>query len=117
MNPPGDDNSPTVQKPLMEVTEKDAFKEKIIAFVNPKSYELIYSRDKKILFVIFSGGLQGQVVFEQLIAQIGAENVYDLVKDHGPQKGLKENQQQRNLRIIGWCFFTFFLRYLCIFSY
>ena len=33
--------------------------------------------------------------------QIGEENVYDLVKDHGPQKGLKENQQQRNLRIIG----------------
>jgi hypothetical protein len=37
MDPPGDDNSPTVQKPLMHITEKDAHKEKIIAFVNPKS--------------------------------------------------------------------------------
>ncbi|UJR15802.1 hypothetical protein I4U23_002734 [Adineta vaga] len=83
MNPPSDDNSPTVQKPLMTVTEKDAYKEKIIAFVNPKS-----------------GGLQGQVVFEQLRIQIGEENVYDLVKDHGPQRGLKENQYQKNLRII-----------------
>jgi len=45
--------------------------------------------------------LQGQVVFEQLRAQIGEENVYDLITDHGPQKGLKENEQQRNLRIIG----------------
>ncbi len=41
MDPPSDNNSPTVQKPLMEVTEKDAYKEKIIAFVNPKSYEQI----------------------------------------------------------------------------
>ena len=32
-----DDNSSTVAKPLIEVTEKDAEKEKIIAFVNPKS--------------------------------------------------------------------------------
>jgi hypothetical protein len=43
MDPPGDDNSPTVQKSLMEVTEKDAYKEKIIAFVNPKSYVFIYA--------------------------------------------------------------------------
>jgi len=50
---------------------------------------------------IFSGGLQGQIVFEQLSAQIGKENVYDLINDHGPQKGLKENQHERNLRIIG----------------
>ena len=49
----------------------------------------------------FSGGLQGQHVFEQLVAQIGEQNVYDLVKDHGPQRGLKENQQEKNLRIIG----------------
>ncbi|CAF4353012.1 unnamed protein product, partial [Adineta steineri] len=46
------------------------------------------------------GGLQGQVVFEQLRAQIGEANVYDLVKDHGPQKGLKDNQHEKNLRII-----------------
>jgi hypothetical protein len=52
--------------------------------------------------------LQGQVVFEQLRRQIGEENVYDLVADHGPQKGLKENQQQRNLRIIGWNFSLLF---------
>ncbi len=55
-------------------------------------------------FFIFSGGLQGEVVFEQLISQIGEANVYDLVKDHGPQRGLKENQNQRNLRIIGLYF-------------
>jgi len=54
------------------------------------------------LFIeINSGGLQGQVVFEQLQKQIGPENVYDLVKDRGPEKGLKENQHIRNLRIIG----------------
>ncbi len=40
MDPPGDDNSSTMQKPLMDVTEKDAYAEKIIAFVNPKSYEI-----------------------------------------------------------------------------
>jgi hypothetical protein len=101
MNPPSGDNSPTVQKPFMEVTEKDAYKEKIIAFVNPKSYEFIDFKNEKNLVFIFSGGLQGQVVFEQLRSQIGEENVYDLIKDHGPQKGLKENEQQRNLRIIG----------------
>ena len=57
---------------------------------------------KLYFFSLFSrGGLQGQLVFEQLVAQIGPENVYDLVKDHGPKKGLKENQNQRNLRIIG----------------
>jgi hypothetical protein len=39
MEPPSDDNSATVHKPLMEVTEQDAYREKIIAFVNPKSYE------------------------------------------------------------------------------
>ncbi len=55
--------------------------------------------------ILFSGGLQGQLVFEQLRAQIGEANVYDLVADHGPQKGLKENQQERNLRIIGLYFF------------
>ena len=46
------------------------------------------------------------MVFEQLRAQIGEENVYDLVKDHGPQRGLKENQNEKNLRIIGsyWFF-------------
>jgi hypothetical protein len=37
MNPPSDDNSPTVQKPFTDITEKDAHREKIIAFVNPKS--------------------------------------------------------------------------------
>jgi hypothetical protein len=52
-------------------------------------------------FCLYSGGLQGQVVFEQLRIQIGEENVYDLVKDKGPQRGLKENQRERNLRIIG----------------
>ena len=41
MNPPNDNNSTVVQKPLMDVTEKDAYKEKLIAFVNPKSYEKI----------------------------------------------------------------------------
>jgi len=53
MNPPGDDNSPTVHKPFMEVTEKDAYKEKIIAFVNPKSYAFIYFRNKKIFIFYF----------------------------------------------------------------
>ncbi len=51
---------------------------------------------------MFSGGLQGEIVFEQLRAQIGEQNVYNLVSDHGPQRGLKENQNQKNLRIIGW---------------
>jgi len=78
MDPPGDDNSTAVQKPLLEVTETDAYRAKIIAFVNPKS-----------------GGLQGQIVFEQLRAQIGEQNVYDLIKDHGPQNGLKENQHEK----------------------
>lgn len=50
---------------------------------------------------IFRGGLQGQVVLEQLKKQIGEANVYDLVHDHGPQRGLNENQHQKNLRIIG----------------
>ncbi len=36
-DPSSDDNSSTVQKPLMEITEKDAYQAKIIAFVNPKS--------------------------------------------------------------------------------
>jgi hypothetical protein len=58
--------------------------------------------------LFFSGGLQGQVVFEQLRSQIGEQNVYDLVKDHGPQKGLKDNQQEKNLRIIGMLFFQSF---------
>ena len=40
-------------------------------------------------------------MFEQLRAQIGEDNVYDLVKDHGPQRGLKENQHEKNLRIVG----------------
>jgi diacylglycerol kinase (ATP) len=83
MEPPADDNSTTVQQPLLDVTETDAYREKIIAFVNPKS-----------------GGLQGQLVFEQLRAQIGEQNVYDLIADHGPQKGLKDNQNEKNLRII-----------------
>jgi len=83
MEPPTDDNSSTVQQPLMDVTETDAFEEKVIAFVNPKS-----------------GGLQGQVVLEQLKKQIGETNVYDLVQDHGPQRGLNENQHEKNLRII-----------------
>jgi hypothetical protein len=61
-------------------------------------------------FSVFSGGLQGQVVFEQLRAQIGKENVYDLIKDHGPQKGLKENQHERNIRIIGLYLFLCFLK-------
>jgi hypothetical protein len=60
--------------------------------------------------------LQGQVVFEQLRRQIGEENVYDLVADHGPQKGLKENQQQRNLRIIGWNFSLLFFESLFYFD-
>ena len=56
-----------------------------------------------VLNIIFSssGGLQGQAVLEQLRAQIGQENVYDLIDDHGPQRGLKENQYEKNLRIIG----------------
>jgi len=37
MGTPRDDNFTTIQNPLMEITEKDAYKEKIIAFVNPKS--------------------------------------------------------------------------------
>jgi hypothetical protein len=41
MEPPADDNSPTVQQPLLNVTETDAYREKIIAFVNPKSYVVI----------------------------------------------------------------------------
>ena len=41
MDPPADDNSPTVQQPLLDVTEKDAYREKIIAFVNPKSYVVV----------------------------------------------------------------------------
>jgi len=53
MNPPVDDTSPTVQKPLMTVTEKDAYKEKIIAFVNPKSYEFKYFKNKKFLLFHF----------------------------------------------------------------
>ncbi|CAF0938487.1 unnamed protein product [Rotaria sp. Silwood1] len=83
MNPPSDDNSTTVQTPFLEITETDAYREKIIAFVNTKS-----------------GGLLGQGVLDQLQAQIGEQNVYDLVKDHGPQRGLKENQHEKNLRII-----------------
>ncbi|CAF3470945.1 unnamed protein product [Rotaria socialis] len=67
----------------MEITEIHACAEKLIAFVNPKS-----------------GGLQGQTVLDQLKVQIGTENVYDLVKDHGPEKGLKENQLEKNLRIV-----------------
>lgn len=59
--------------------------------------------------LFFSGGLQGQVVFDQLRSQIGEENVYDLVKDHGPQRGLKENQQEKNLRIIGLFYFSFII--------
>ncbi|CAF4257408.1 unnamed protein product, partial [Rotaria magnacalcarata] len=31
---------------------------------------------------------------------IGEQNVYDLLQDHGPQKGLKDNQDVKNLRII-----------------
>ena len=57
---------------------------------------------------VFSGGLQGQIVLEQLRAQIGEENVYDLIQDCGPQKGLKENQNERNLRIIGMYFINIF---------
>lgn len=45
--------------------------------------------------------MQGQVVLEQLRAQIGEENVYDLVADRGPQRGLQENKDVKNLRIIG----------------
>lgn len=40
-------------------------------------------------------------MFDRLRAQIGERNVYDLVKDHGPEKGLRENQHEKNLRIIG----------------
>lgn len=42
MEPPADNNSPTVQQPLMDVTETDAYREKIIAFVNPKSYVVLF---------------------------------------------------------------------------
>ena len=38
MEPPADNNSTTVQQPLMNVTETDAYRAKIIAFVNPKSF-------------------------------------------------------------------------------
>lgn len=38
------------------------------------------------VYFIFSGGLQGQTMLDQLKVQIGAENVYDLVKDHGRKK-------------------------------
>jgi hypothetical protein len=41
MEPPADDNSTTVQQPLLDVTETDAYREKIIAFVNPKSYVVV----------------------------------------------------------------------------
>ena len=37
MSSPNDDNSPTVREPFTDITEKDAYREKIIAFVNPKS--------------------------------------------------------------------------------
>jgi hypothetical protein len=105
MDPPGDDNSTAVREPLMDVNETDAYREKIIAFVNPKSYVLlVFISIINLYDYIFSGGLQGQVVFEQLRTQIGEANVYDLVKDHGPQKGLKENQHEKNLRIIGLFF-------------
>ncbi|CAF4679557.1 unnamed protein product [Rotaria sp. Silwood1] len=83
MNRTSDNNSSAVPKTFTDLTEHNAYEEKIIAFVNPKS-----------------GGLQGQFVFDQLKAQIGEENVYDLSKDRGPQKGLTENQHERNLRII-----------------
>ena len=43
MEPPADDNSPIVQQPLLNVTETDAYREKIIAFVNPKSYVVIWN--------------------------------------------------------------------------
>ena len=38
------------------------------------------------------------------------------MKDRGPQRGLKENQHQRNLRIIGMAIFLFFelLFHLCL---
>jgi diacylglycerol kinase (ATP) len=66
---------------------------------------------------VYSGGLQGQVVFEQLRIQIGEENVYDLVKDKGPQQGLKENQNERNLKIIGLYFLSrISLFFLILFS-
>ncbi|CAF1010830.1 unnamed protein product, partial [Didymodactylos carnosus] len=67
----------------LHITEEDADRLKIIVFVNMKS-----------------GGLQGQQVFDALEAHIGKENVYDLVKDHGPEKGLKQNRHEKNLRII-----------------
>lgn len=55
MEPPADDNSPTVQQPLMDVTETDAYREKIIAFVNPKSYvdiiETEYSKNFMISYL------------------------------------------------------------------
>ncbi|CAF0766224.1 unnamed protein product [Didymodactylos carnosus] len=67
----------------MNFTERDGARKKIIAFVNSKA-----------------GGLQGQAVINGLINQIGAENVYDLVIDHGPEKGLEQNQYEKDLRII-----------------
>ena len=105
MEPPTDNNSSTVQQPLMDVTEKDAYREKIIAFVNPKSYEIQFILCSNDL-IYYSGGLQGQVVFEQLCKQIGEANVYDLIADRGPQRGLKENQHEKNLRIIGMLSFV-----------
>lgn len=103
MNSSGDDNSASVQNPLLQDTEAGTFHGKIIAFVNPKSYVTICYKYlcQGLRLRFFSGGLQGQVVLEQLVAQIGEQNVYDLVKDHGPQKGLKDNQGEKNLRIIG----------------
>lgn len=38
MDLPADDNSATAERPLLQVTEIDVQREKIIAFVNPKSY-------------------------------------------------------------------------------
>lgn len=63
------------------------------------------------------GGLQGQVVLEQLKKQIGEANVYDLVQDHGPQRGLNENQHEKNLRIIGLTLLLFFFIELEIFFF
>ncbi|CAF1485512.1 unnamed protein product, partial [Didymodactylos carnosus] len=67
----------------MQKTEEDADRVKMIAFINMKS-----------------GGLQGQQVFDALVAKLGEQNVYDLIKDHGPEIGLKQNRHQKNLRII-----------------
>jgi hypothetical protein len=57
MDPPADGNSTTVQQPLMDVTETDAYREKIIAFVNPKSYVIFIlikniSIKKSVLVVV-----------------------------------------------------------------